>query len=410
MKKQSIAQKWHTLEGGITAPCGFDACGVQAGIKYKNRRDLALIFSREPASAAGVFTSNAVKAAPVLLCRRRLLRRPMARAIIVNSGNANACTGSEGSRNCERMASLTANALNLHKNDVLVCSTGTIGIPLPMSAIERAIPKAAKALSNSGGHDAARAIMTTDTKPKQIALRFRAANAEITIGAMAKGAGMIAPNMATMLVFITTDAAVPPKALQSALVGAVNASFNRITVDGDQSTNDTVLMLANGRSGADPLQPGHPAWNLFCNALNHVTRELAFAVVRDGEGASKFVTVHAEGARTQADARAVCFAVANSLLVKTSWFGADPNWGRIMAAIGYSGAKIRPEKVAVKFNGLLAVRDGQPTAATRASLRAEYLKPEIRIDMTLGMGRGSFEAYTCDCSESYVRINASYMT
>jgi glutamate N-acetyltransferase/amino-acid N-acetyltransferase len=401
---------WHSVEGGVTAAAGFRAAGVAAGIKYKNRRDLALIVSDVPAAAAGVFTRNAVQAAPVRLCRQRLARRPSARAILVNSGNANACTGAAGRRDAERMAALAAGALGIPARDVLVCSTGTIGIPLPMPVIARAIPQAAHALSPAGGPEAAAAILTTDTRPKQIAVRFRAGPATVTLGGMAKGAGMIAPNMATLLVFLTTDAAVAPRALQTALAEAVDGSFNRITVDGDQSTNDTVLLLANGKAGGPMLRPGRSGWDAVRRALAHVTRELALAVVRDGEGATKFVTVATRGAATLADARAVSFAVANSLLVKTAWFGADPNWGRIMAAIGYSGAAVRPESVAIRFNGRPAVRRGRPAGATHAELRAEYLKSEIRIDIALGMGRASFEAYTCDCSDAYVRINASYMT
>ena len=399
--------KW--LKGGVTAPAGFSASGTKAGIKH-DKKDLALIVADRPCAAAGVFTLNAVKAAPVLLCRERLRKCPQARAIVVNSGNANACTGPRGRADAEATAAAAAAALAIGTEQVLVCSTGTIGIPLPLAKIKAGLPAAAAALSRAGGGEAARAIMTTDTVPKQAAVRLRIGGREVTLGAMAKGAGMIAPNMATLLVFITTDAAVGSGALRAALSSAVSKSFNRILVDGDQSTNDTVLCLASGLAGNRPVARSGADWKIFEAALTAVCRKLAAMIVGDGEGVTKVVTINVAGAASEADARKVARAIGHSLLVKTSWFGADPNWGRVICAVGYSGARVAPEKICIAYNGRAAVENGMATGMAHSALQKIISQSEFAIEVNLNMGRGTYSLLTCDLSLDYVKINADYMT
>jgi len=398
------------ITGGVTAARGFKAAGVHAGIKA-SKPDLALIVSEPPAVAAGTFTTNKVKAAPVRLCQERLKRSGMAGAIVVNSGSANACTGPRGLQDARRTAEIAAAELGVPAEAVLVCSTGTIGKPLPMDKIEKGIKLAAAKLSRAGGATAARAIMTTDTRPKEVAVEVLIDGRRVRVGGMAKGAGMISPNMATMLAFLTTDAAVERRALQTCLQRAVAGSFNRITVDGDMSTNDTVILLANGLAGNRLLTPGHAEWRTFQAAVEAVTLGLAFKIVKDGEGATKFVTVTVKGAKSEADARKVARAVGNSLLVKTSWYGGDPNWGRIIAAVGYSGAAVREEKIDIRFAGKLAVRGGQkaPKFALK-TLEKILAKRSFSIEIDLGLGSWKHTVYTCDCSEEYVKINAAYMT
>jgi len=396
-----------TVEGGVTAPSGFRAAGVHAGLKTSGP-DLALIVSDHPATAAGVFTSNRVQAAPVALCRDRLRSRT-ARAIVANSGCANACTGAQGAADAEQTAKRTAAALGIEERLVLVCSTGTIGTALPMEKIEAGIAEAVGALSTGGGPAAARAILTTDTVEKQTAVKFRMDGVPVIIGGMAKGAGMIAPDLATLLAFLTTDAAVEPAALQEALADAVAGSFNRITVDGDQSTNDTVLLLANGAAG-NPAPARGSAWKTFCGALNQVTRDLAMAMVRDGEGATRFVTVTVRGARSDRDARRACRAICDSLLVKTSWFGGDPNWGRVVAAVGYSGAEMAPDRVDVWYDDVQAVRNGRGAGTDLSRLEEVLRRKAFAVAVDLHLGSGEDTAYTCDCSAEYVRINSEYMT
>jgi glutamate N-acetyltransferase/amino-acid N-acetyltransferase len=395
--------------GGVTSPRGFNAAGVHAGIKAA-RLDMALLVSDRPAVMAGMFTRNRIQAAPVTLCRARL-KAGRGRAIIINSGSANACTGARGLKDAEAMAQLTAQALRCDARSVFMCSTGTIGKPLPMDKIARGVKLAAAALSPTGGDTAAHAIMTTDTVPKQAAVEVKIDGITVRIGGMTKGAGMISPRLATMLVFLTTDAVVGRPALQACLRDAVAQSFNRITVDGDESTNDTVLLMANGAAGNRPLRPGHKDWPVFVAALQKLTRELAAMIVKDGEGATKFVTVTVKGARTGADADRAARAVANSLLVKTSWFGMDPNWGRVIAAVGYSGAAVRGDKVGIDFEGVPAVRCGCAAPGfSLEQLEAILQLPAFEIVVDLHLGRGCATVYTCDCSEEYVRINASYLT
>lgn len=398
------------LAGGVTAPRGFRAAGIAAGIKTAGRPDLALLVSDAPAVAAGTFTTNRVQAAPVHLCRRNLATGE-ARAIVVNSGYANACTGPDGMRDAERMAAVTAELLAVPEAAVFVCSTGTIGVALPMDRIEAGIRQAAGALSPEGGADASRAIMTTDTRPKSVAVQVRVGDRDVRVGGMAKGAGMIDPHMATMLAFLTTDAPVGASALQACLTDAVERSFNRISVDGDQSTNDTVLMLANGCAGGKELTEEHPDWLVFKGAVCEVAMTLALAIVDDGEGATKRVTVEVSGAVDAPDADRVARAIAGSLLVKTSWFGGDPNWGRVIAAVGYAGAAVEPERIAIAFDGLPVVREGRRLeSCTLEELEAVYRQPAFTVHVELGMGNASAVLYTCDCSEDYVRINADYMT
>jgi glutamate N-acetyltransferase / amino-acid N-acetyltransferase len=397
------------IEGGVTSPRGYRASGVKAGIKA-DKLDLALLLSTTPAAVAGLFTSNKVCAAPVKLCRRRLAGG-LARAIVVNSGCANACTGAAGMAAAEATAAKTAKLLDVPVERIFVCSTGTIGKPLPLDKVVHGVQLAAAALGATGGGDAARAIMTTDTVPKEVAAELTVDGQTVRIGGMAKGAGMIEPNMATMLAFITTDAAVAQPALQRCLAAAVRQSFNCISVDGDQSTNDTVLMLANGVAGNATLDEDHPAWADFQAAVSDVARTLALKLVKDGEGATKLVTVTVDGAADDAAAARVARAIANSLLVKTAWFGGDPNWGRVIAAVGYAGVAVDEDRIDIDFDNVAAVRNGCPSATfSLAAVEAVYAKPEFTVRVGLNGGKGCATIYTCDCSYEYVRINAEYMT
>jgi glutamate N-acetyltransferase/amino-acid N-acetyltransferase len=401
--------EWKHISGGVTAAGGYRAAGVHSGIKFKNA-DLALVVSQPPAAVAGTFTLNKVQAAPVKLCRTRLAGGK-ASAIVINSGSANACTGPQGILDAEQMAQIAAQVLGVPEETVFCCSTGTIGKPLPMDKIKFGISLAAASLSEHGGDSAAKAIMTTDAVEKQIAVELLVDGRTVRVGGMCKGAGMIAPNMATMLGFVTTDAAVEQPALQECLLSAVQQSFNRITVDGDQSTNDTVLLLANGLAGNRPLNPAHPAWFLFCAAVTEVCRELAFKIVKDGEGATRFVTVTVKGAASDADAAKAARSIANSLLVKTSWYGGDPNWGRVNAAVGYSGAEVDPDRVEIRFDGVCAVRAGQkaPEFALK-ELEKIMAQKAFGLEVDLHLGQGSDTVYTCDCSIEYVKINSEYTT
>ncbi|MBN2301134.1 MAG: bifunctional glutamate N-acetyltransferase/amino-acid acetyltransferase ArgJ [Lentisphaerae bacterium] len=397
------------IDGGITAAKGYRAAGIHAGIKGP-KADMALIVSDAPAAAAGVFTSNKIKGAVVKLCMERIIGG-VAQAIIVNSGNANACTGEQGMKDAVRMGQLVADLLHIQEDKVFVSSTGTIGVPMPMGKIERGINLAVEALSETGGDAAAKAIMTTDTKDKQVAFEREIGGVTVRIGGMAKGAGMIEPNMATMLSFITTDAAVKQTALQSCLSAAVEQSFNKISVDGDQSCNDTVLILANGMAGNKPLDESHPDWPLFVDMVNEITLTLARKIVEDGEGATKFVMVSVVGAASPKDARKAVRSVANSLLVKTSWFGEDPNWGRVIDAVGYSGAEVVENQVDIMYDDVSAVKNGQVAAATALSELENVLKKRsFSITINLNIGKYSDWIYTCDCSKEYVQINSEYMT
>jgi glutamate N-acetyltransferase / amino-acid N-acetyltransferase len=423
--------KFKAVEGSVVAPQGFRAAGVFCDIKRLGtgkgshkpfKPDLALVVSETPATVAGTFTTNQVCAAPVKLCIDRV-KRGVARAIAINSGNANACTGKRGLRDAEEMARIAAAALNISAADVLVASTGRIGVPLPMKNVRNGIVKAAALLDSSteSVSRAVEAIMTSDTRPKQIAVEFKVGAATVRIGGMCKGAGMIQPGMsqsgarpalhATMLCFLTTDAVVEAKTLQTALNQSVARSFNRITVDGDMSTNDTVLVLANGRAGNPPITSRSRGLAVFQRALDHVTLELAKKIVRDGEGVSRFVTVRIAGARNFADADSAARAVANSALVKTSWCGGDPNWGRILCALGYSQAQIVESKLDVGYSLpgsrriLYSLRGGRPTSVSFKLLCGITAAPAFDLHINLNLGRAAALMYAADLTEDYVDFN-----
>ncbi|MDI3281564.1 MAG: bifunctional glutamate N-acetyltransferase/amino-acid acetyltransferase ArgJ, partial [Bacillota bacterium] len=371
------------------------------------RLDLAVLFSRAPAAAAGVFTRNRVQAAPILVSRRHLAGG-RARAVVVNAGCANACTGEEGVRDAEEMAALTASHLGLRAEEVLVASTGVIGVRLPMEKIRVGIAQVSRRLSPEGGQEAALAIMTTDTRPKACAVRVELGGVPVTIGGMAKGSGMIHPQMATMLAFLTTDAAVTQPALDRALRRAVNRTFNRLTVDGDTSTNDAVFLLANGLAGNRPLAEEEPELDRFTAALEAVAGFLARAIARDGEGATCLIEVRVEGAPDEEAAEAVARAVANSNLVKTAVFGRDPNWGRILCAVGYAPAEVDPGRADIYLGPVLVARAGSAHPFNEEEARAALSQEEVLIRIALHQGEASASVWTCDLSYDYVRINASY--
>jgi glutamate N-acetyltransferase/amino-acid N-acetyltransferase len=401
-----MSDKLTEIPGGVTAPAGFLAGSVFCGIKPGNtsRDDLAVIHSPTPAVAAGTFTTNRVKAAPVRVSAA-YVKGPDVRAIVANSGNANACTGLPGIQHAKRMARAAAAALGLRERQVLVCSTGRIGVPMPVEKIEAGLAKLPGFISEKGGIDAAKAIMTSDTVHKEIAVEFSTGGKRIRVGGIAKGAGMIDPNMATMLSFVTTDAAISRAELQHALSAAVDQSFNRITIDGDMSTNDTVIALANGLAGNPPLKRATPAFKQFQAALDRVTRKLAEMIVLDGEGVTKFVEVRVKGARTYADARKAAEAVANSMLVKCAWFGCDPNWGRIIDAVGYSGARVNEELVDIYYDGLAAVKGGTVSRTPVAKIREIVARPRFSVTVDLQFGVAEHIVYTTDLTTEYVDFN-----
>lgn len=393
---------------GHSIPKGFLFSAVEAAVKKPGRKDLALIYSETEAAMAGVFTTNAVKAAPVRL-DMKLIESGKGQAIVVNSGNANACTGAQGMKDAVETAELAAFGLNLKAGGVYVCSTGVIGTPLPM---ERIRPKVIELTNHLGGAtvaDVAAAIMTTDTFPKIVSRRLKLGGKTATITGICKGAGMICPNMATMLCFIMTDAAVGKAALAAALKTAVAATFNRITIDNDRSTNDTVLLMANGAAGNEPVRKSSTAFTPFAAALEKVAAELSALIVKDGEGATKFVEIEIKNARSEKEAEAGAFAVANSMLVKTALYGNDANWGRIMAALGYSGISVKEEKVDIVLNGVKVASKGLTTGKDKEANEALRRK-EIKITVDLRLGKGRAVVRTCDLTEDYVRINAEYRT
>ena len=396
------------IPGGVATPLGFRAAGVSAGIKASGNPDLMLLVADAPVQVAAVFTTNKVIAAPVIVSKEHLVRSGgTARAIVVNSGCANACTGDAGLRDAREMAAETARLVGCPIEQVLVSSTGVIGVNLPMDKVRGGLPAAFKALGADQGPAAARAIMTTDLWPKESAARISIGGQDALIGGMAKGAGMIEPMMATMLGFVTTDAAVPKALLDRALRDAVDRTFNAITVDGDSSTNDCVLLLASGASGVIVDEAGYGA---FVEGLTAVCRELALAIVRGGEGATKLVAVNVTGAATSAEARKAAKVIANSLLVKTAIHGGDPNWGRLICAAGRAGVAFDASRAAVTMGPLVLFKDGQPHDEL-APAAAEYLKgADLNIGVDLGSGAASSTVWTCDLSAEYVRINADYRT
>jgi glutamate N-acetyltransferase/amino-acid N-acetyltransferase len=389
-------------------PGEFSFSAVEAAIKKPGRRDLALIYSEKEAVISGVFTSNKVKAAPVKLDMKRITSGK-GQAIIVNSGNANACTGKQGMKDAIEMTGLIAGGLRLNQGAVYACSTGVIGSPMPMQRIRGKIPELLGRLRTGTIHDVAAAIMTTDTFPKVVSKRITLGKSTGTITGICKGAGMICPDMATMLCFIVTDLDVTKAALDKALREAVEHSFNRITIDGDMSTNDMVLVLANGAAGNEVIKRDSRAFKIFASALSGITLQLSRLIVMDGEGATKVVEVEIKNAKNRSDAEKAAFAVANSVLVKTALYGNDANWGRIMAALGYSGVTMREDKTDISLgkvklakNGFATGKDKEATAALR--------RKEIRITIDLKVGKASSRVLTCDLSEAYVRINAEYRT
>lgn len=416
--KEQVALK--LVDGGVTAPKGFRAAGVHAGIKRK-RKDVAVIVSDVPAAAAGTYTTNVVQAAPIHVTKEHIAKGPI-RAIVCNSGNANAVTGAEGLADARQMAVWTADAIGVAPEEIAVASTGVIGVRLPMEKVADGIKRAVAALdvgdwgqsgeenSDSGSMAAARAIMTTDTRPKQIAVELTLKGKTVRIGAIAKGSGMIHPNMATMLAFVTTDAAVAPETLQQVVSRSVERTYNRITVDGDTSTNDMVVVLANGLAENEPLHADDPELVVFEEALNYVNTYLAKEIARDGEGATKLIEVRVEGAASEADALQVARSIAGSSLVKTAVYGNDANWGRILAAAGYSGVQFDPSAVDIFIGDVAVARQGAGAAFDEEKAALVLQQPEVVLTVQLNAGDASATVWTCDLTEDYVKINASYRT
>jgi len=401
-------RKIKMVKGGVTSAQGFLAGAVFAGIKASNkgREDMALVASEVPAAAAGVFTTNRVKAAPVRVSKAHL-KAKFARAVLLNSGNANACTGPCGIAAAKALAAGTAEVLGCSTGQILVCSTGRIGVALPLDKMKAKLPDLAARLSAKNGSAAAKAIMTSDSFAKEYAVEVRAPGGTFRIGGMAKGAGMINPNMATMLCVVTTDAKISKGTLQNALHHAAERTFNRITVDGDMSTNDTMLALANGAAGGASIKTGTTDYALFLEALNEVCLKLAHMIVRDGEGVSKFVTVQVRGASSLQAARKVAEAIANSTLVKCAWAGNDPNWGRILDAVGYCGVRIREELVDIYYDGVIAVRGGTAAPTPKEKLVAAVTPDKFGVTVDLHQGKAFYTVYTTDLTEKYVELNLS---
>ena len=387
---------------------GFLFSGIGAGIKKNGKRDLGLIYSEVPAQVAGLFTTNAVKAAPVLLDRARL-KRGLCQAIVVNSGNANACTGSRGLADAKRMTSFVAKQLGIEEGLVFSSSTGVIGSPLPINKIEAGIPELVDHLSPEGWMSAVEAIMTTDTFPKVEVATCRIKGKQVKLCGMVKGAGMIRPSLATMLSFLVTDAHIKASLLQRMLEKAAEASYNRITVDGETSTNDTVLLLANGKADHPCLNRMGRDGEAFQSMLSKVCRSLAERVVKDGEGATKFVEIVIRGARNMKDAKQAAYAIAHSPLVKTAFFGEDANWGRILCALGYSGTPIDPNRIDVFFGKAPIVRNGMGVGVRSEEKSGQILKNKsFKVTVDLHQGKSEFSVLTSDLSIDYVKINASY--
>ncbi len=402
-------------DGSVTSPEGFTAVALAAGIKKEDQLDLALVVADADCSCAAMFTKNQVVAAPVIVDRETLAaNNSRLRAVVINSKNANACTGEPGLANARATQQIAAQALGCEASQVLVLSTGVIGVQLPMAKMEAGIVAGARALSRENGRLAAEAIMTTDTHPKRLAVRLALSGGPVTIGGMAKGAGMIHPNMATMLAVLTTDAEIAPDVLDELLRTAVNQSFNRISIDGDTSTNDTVLLLANGMSGTAVADPDSIAQ--FSAALSYLCTALAHMIVRDGEGATKFVEIQVTGAQSEADAHQVANTIATSPLVKTAFAGSDANWGRLLMAAGRAGVPFEQSRInlwvgAQQADALQLVANGTPTEYEETQAAAVFAEPEFKILLDLGNGGGGTAVvWTTDLSHDYVSINADYRT
>lgn len=399
---------WEETPGGITAPAGFRAAGLHCGIK-RARADLALIVSDVPATCAAVFTTNRVKAAPVLVSMEHV-RSGRCRAVVVASGNANACTGPKGLEDARAMARTTGDALGIAPGEVVVASTGVIGVPMPIGKVCAGIRRASAALCPDGSRQAAEAILTTDRMVKEVAVEGEICGRPVRIGGIAKGSGMIHPNMATMLAFVTTDAAITPGMLRRALVRSVERSFNMISVDGDTSTNDMAVALASGLAGNPAISSEGADFDAFTEGMDWVTGRLARMIVEDGEGATRLIKVEVRGARTEKDARQVARTIASSNLVKTAVFGADPNWGRVLAAAGRAGVEFDADHVDVFIGDVLVAMAGEAVEFDEPRAREALASKEVLIAVDLHAGFESACAYTCDLSYEYVRINASYRT
>lgn len=396
-------------DGTVTTPRGFRAGSVYAGLKTPGpeKRDVGVLLSDVPASVAAVFTANKVAAAPVVVSRERV-KRGTARGITFNAGNANAATGDLGLQRARQMAEIAAAKFGVAAEELLVASTGVIGVPLPLEKFQEGIQRLE--IRPDGGHEAAQCIITTDTRRKETAVRVSVDGRSFSIGAIAKGAGMIHPNMATMLSFITTDAAVEPAFLDQALRRAADASFNMISIDGDTSTNDTVALFANGLSGVGPIKAGSAGAAAFERALAEVCIRMAKAIVADGEGATKLIEVTVEGAETEHDARLAARAIASSNLLKAAVYGNDPNWGRIACAAGYSGANLEESKLDITIAGVPVLRHGRVLAFDAPAASNALKRPEVSIAVNLNLGRGRATAWGCDLTEEYVVVNSKYTT
>lgn len=402
------------VDGGVTAAKGFQAAATAAGIKYKDRSDMAMIYSEVPCKAAGTFTTNVVKAAPVLFDKKVVEESPYVQAVVVNAGIANACTGQEGYSYCEKTAKAAAAELDVPEDAVLVASTGVIGMQLPMERLEAGIKMLAPKLNNSreAAHEAACAIMTTDTKSKEVAVTFEVDGKEVTVGGMCKGSGMIHPNMCTMLGFLTTDVNISKELLQEALREDVKETYNMISVDGDTSTNDTVLLLANGLAGNEEITEKNQDYYKFCEALNYVNTQIAKMMAGDGEGATALFEVQVVGAKTKEDARVLSKAVICSSLTKAAIFGHDANWGRILCAMGYSGVQFEPEKVDLFFESkagkIQLIENGVALDYSEEEATKILSEPEVTAIADVKMGKESATAWGCDLTYDYVKINADY--
>ena len=394
---------------GVTFAKGFTAAGVKAGIKKSGNLDVAVIYTKTQAVVAGTFTQNKVAAAPVYVSKE-VVATGTAHAIVANAGCANACTGQQGLDDAHKMAQIAADELGVNADDVIVGSTGVIGVNLPMDKLEAGIKDAVANLSADGSDNAGRAIITTDTHSKSVTCEFELSGKTVRMGAIAKGSGMIRPNMATMLCYITTDIAIDQALLQKAVSGCVEKSFNMISVDGDMSTNDMVIVLANGEANNAKITEENADYQIFFDKLIMLCTELAKQIAADGEGASKFLTINVKGAKSFADAKTVGMAIANSPLVKTAFFGEDPNWGRVICAVGYSGADMVPEKTVVKFGGITIFANGTGATYDEKALAHVMKEKDIVIDIELNMGQEDATVWSCDLSYEYVKINGEYHT
>lgn len=396
-------------KAGVTFPQGFKAAGVKAGIKKSGNLDVAVIYTEKEAAVAGTFTQNAVAAAPVF-ASKAVVKTGTAHAITANAGCANACTGEQGEKDAQAMQQITAEALGCKPSDVIVASTGVIGVNLPMDKMESGIKQAVAELDENGSEKAGNAIITTDTYSKTCTAEVTLGGKQVRLGAIAKGSGMIQPNMATMLCFITTDAAIESSLLQKALSEVVEVSFNMISIDGDMSTNDMAIVLANGAAGNDKITTEGEDYEAFKAALQEMCQGLAKRIAADGEGATKFLTVNVKGTASFADAKTIAMSVAKSPLVKTAFFGEDPNWGRVICAVGYAGVPMDPQKTVVKFGDIPVYANGVGAEFDEEALRKVMAEHDIVIDIDMGAGEEEATVWTCDFSYEYVKINGEYHT